>query len=724
MKQNKAAGLIKFCQVLTLSLFSLLLMAQNQTGKNLSGHKISPVEGVAFSHMGKGGITKADKADNFKHATDNDVPVSAASPSNSYTLTSPDKRISVKIEAGKIITYAVDFDGRNILQPSPLSLGLNDGKILGENNTVVRTSVKSINRNVKPLYGMATFYKDEYNELAIDLRDKFQVFFRAYNNGVAYRFVTDLPGKIKIKEEQINYRFNDDVTAWIQPTRSFLFSYEEKFASKKISTIIDSVMASLPLVAESNGIKIAITEADLLDYPAFYLQYGGNNDLHNITPRFVLKDSVGGQSNFNRIPWQRAGYIAETDGARSFPWRLMVVAENDKDLLCNNLVYLLASDNKIGDVSWVKPGKVAWDWWNANNLTGVNFKSGFNTETYKYFIDFAARNKLEYIMLDEGWSDQFDLLKVNDGSVITDGSTKLSGTLDMPFLFKYARQKNVGIVLWCVWHTLDRQMPEALDQFEKWGVKGVKVDFMARDDQSVIQFYERLAKETAKRKMIVDFHAATKPTGLERTYPNILNYEAVQGLEWSKFSNVDILTQATIIPFTRMIAGPMDYTPGGMYNANKEDYKMNFYRPMTQGTRSNQLAMFTMYYAPFEMLADAPTVYEKEPEILTYLSAMPNTWDETIPLAGIIGDHAIIARRKGSNWYVAGLNNWTGKIIKLSFDFLKEGSYKATIFTDGINADRVGNDYKRSIRTINKLTVLDIQMANGGGFAIKLEKLK
>jgi alpha-glucosidase len=383
----------------------------------------------------------------------------------------------------------------------------------------------------------------------------------------------------------------------------------------------------------------------------------------------------------------------------------------------------LASENKIGDASWVKPGKVAWDWWNANNLTGVDFKSGFNTETYKYFIDFAAENKLEYIMMDEGWSDQFDLLKVNDGSVVTDGSTKLSGKLDMPYLFDYAKQKNVGIILWCVWHTLDRQMVEALDQFQEWGVKGVKVDFMNRDDQTIVNFYERLAKETAKRKMIVDFHAAYKPTGMERTYPNILNFEAVQGLEWSKFSTVDLLQQAVIIPFTRMIAGPMDYTPGGLYNANKEDYKMSFFRPMTQGTRCNQLAMFTMFYAPFEMLADAPTAYEKEPEILNYLAAMPNIWDETLPLDGKIGDFAVIARRKGTDWHVAGLNNWTEKPVTLTFDFLDSSEYSATIFIDGVNADRIGSDYKKITKTIRKGSTLEIEMASGGGFAIKLEKV-
>ncbi len=551
-----------------------------------------------------------------------------------------------------------------------------------------------------------------------------KVIFRVFNNGVAYRFVTSIPGKIKIREEQINYCFGSDIDAWLQLTSSFNFSYEAEYIPGKISSIPEESMAALPLVGKSNGVKIAITEADLLDYPGYYLTYKGNNTLQGINPKFVLKDKVGGQNNFNKIPILDADYIAETDGTRSFPWRLMVVAETDKDLLYNNLVYLLASENKIGDASWIKPGKVAWDWWNANNLTGVDFKSGFNTETYKYFIDFAAENKLEYIMMDEGWSDQFDLLKVNDGSVVTDGSTKLSGKLDMPYLFDYAKQKNVGIILWCVWHTLDRQMLEALDQFEEWGVKGVKVDFMDRDDQTVVNFYERLAKEAAKRKMVVNFHAAYKPTGMERTYPNILNLEAVQGLEWSKFSDVDLVQQAVIIPFTRMIAGPMDYTPGGLYNANKEDFRVSFFRPMTQGTRCNQLAMFTMFYAPFQMLADAPTAYEREPDILNYLSSMPCVWDETIPIDGKIGDFAVIARRKGTEWHVAGLNNWTEKTVRLIFDFLDSSEYSATIFIDGVNADRIGSDYKRITKTIRKGSTMEIEMASGGGFAIKLQKIK
>ncbi len=651
------------------------------------------------------------------------VAMQASAQVPAYDITSPDKNISVHIKTGGSITYTVSFKGKKILLPSAISLSLSNGTVLGTNTKVIKTIAATVNQSIKPLYGRAAVYKEAYNELSILFKNNFRLIFRVFDNGVAYRFVTSFPGKIKIKEEEINYQFANDIEGWLQKTNSFQFSYEAEFKLSHISSLTGKSMAALPLVAAANGINIAITEADLLDYPGYYLRYKDSNCLKNISPAYVLKDSIGGHNRFNKIPYQSADYIAETDGSRNFPWRLMVLEENEKDLLSNNLVYLLASENKLDDISWIKPGKVAWDWWNANNLTGVDFKSGFNTDTYKYYIDFAAKNKLEYIMMDEGWSDQFDLLKVNDGGVVTDGSTKLSGNLDMPFLFNYAKQKGVGIILWCVWHTLDRQMSEALDQFQQWGVKGVKVDFMNRDDQAVVNFYERLAKETAKRKMIVDFHAAYKPTGLERTYPNIVNYEAVQGLEWNKFSDVDLLTQAVILPYTRMLAGPMDYTPGGMYNASREDYKTSFYRPMTQGTRCNQLAMFTIFYAPFEMLSDAPTAYEKEPEILNYLSAMPTTWDETTALDGKIGKFTILARRKGTNWYIGGMNNWTGKTVKVTFDFIDAGNYTATVFKDGMNANRIGNDYNKTMLTITKGSILDIEMANGGGFAIKLEKI-
>lgn len=637
-----------------------------------------------------------------------------------FQLSSPDKNINVTINTGEITSYKVSFKGKEITKESQLSMTLGDGKILGAKTGMPKIMQRSVNQDVKPLFGMATTYKDVFNEISLVFKD-YNIVFKAFNNGVAYRFETKIKGNIKVNEEQISYKFPTDVKGSLHKVSGFLNSYEEHYVDDKISFLDSGKIASLPLLAESNGIKVCITEVDLFDYAAFYLSYDGNNGLKGALPKVVTKDSIGGCCpNFEKVPYERANYLAVTNGTRTFPWRLMVLAEQDKDLLYNNLTYLLAQENKIGDASWVKPGKVSWDWWNANNLTGVDFVTGYNTNTYKYFIDFAAKNGIEYINMDEGWSDQFDLLKLNDGKVKIGTNPSLGGGLDMPYLFNYAKSKNVGIMLWCVWHVLDRQMNVALDQFEKWGVKALKVDFMDRDDQSVVNFYEKLAIEAAKRKMLVLYHGAYKPTGMERTYPNVINREAVQGLEYNKFTNSCTPENLAHIPFIRMIAGPMDYTPGAMTNANEGDFKPVQARPMSQGTRCNQLALFTVLYAPLEMLADAPTAYEKEPVILEYLSKMPTVWDETVPIDGKIGDFAVVARRKGTTWHVAGISDWTGRKVKIKFDFLSTGKYNAEIFSDGLNANRNGNDYKKTIQTITKGEELTIEMASGGGFAIKL----
>jgi alpha-glucosidase len=640
----------------------------------------------------------------------------------SHTVISPNGNIVVQINTKDQIVYSVTYKGKPVLSPSAISLTLDNGKILGHGDVLSHRSLRTVNEDVKPLYGMASSYNDNFNELRLRFKNNFSLLFRVYNNGVAYRFVTSFPGKIKVKEEQITYQFASDVTAWMQHVRGFLNSYEEHYVHDNISYLDSGKIAVLPLLVESNGIKVVITESDLLDYPGLYLSYHDKSGLKGILPPFVLKDSTGGCCpNFEKIATKTAPYLAETNGTRNFPWRLLILAEQDKDLLCNNLVYLLASESKIADASWVKPGKVLWDWWSSNNLKGVDFKTGFNTETYKYYIDFAAAHGIEYVNMDEGWSDQFDLLKINDGTLKHGHNTSLAGGLDMPYLLSYAKEKGVGIILWCVWHTLDRQMPEALDQFQKWGIKGLKVDFMDRDDQTVVNFYERLAIETAKRKMLLNFHGAFKPTGLERTYPNVINREAVQGLEYNKFSDKCTPDHAVNIAFIRMLAGSMDYTPGGLFNSNQGDFRVSLNRPMTQGTRCHQLAMFTMYYAPLEMVSDSPSEYVKEPETLSYIAAMPTTWDETVPVGGEVGQYAIIARRKGNTWHVAGLTNWTGRTVKFTLDFLAAAKYKATLFTDGINANRIGDDYVKVTKEVSKGDVMEIELAKGGGFAMTLE---
>ena len=412
---------------------------------------------------------------------------------------------------------------------------------------------------------------------------------------------------------------------------------------------------------------------------------------------------------FNLIVKERTDYIAKTEGNRTFPWRILKIATEDAQLLDTDLVYKLsdAHDENI-DYSWVKPGKVAWDWWSAINLIGVDFRSGVNTESYKYYIDFAAKNGIEYINLDEGWSDQYDLMKLDD-------------QINLKEIIDYGHEKGVGIILWCVHYPLDEKLDEAMNQFKEMGVKGLKIDFMDRDDQVMVDYYHRIAKAAAEHQLLVNYHGAYKPSGLHRKYPNVINRESVRGLEYNKFSREGTTPEhAVTIPFIRMAAGPMDYTPGAMTNAQKANFAMSFERPMSQGTRCQQLAMFVVYEAPLQMLSDAPTAYLAEPAILEFIREVPTVWDETVALSGKVGDYVVIARKFGDTWYVAGMTDWDPRTLDVDFSFLKKGKYKAQIFQDGINADRIGNDYTKLEKTIVGGEIQSFKLAPGGGFVMKI----
>lgn len=639
------------------------------------------------------------------------------------SLMSPDKKIKVHVKLDSTISYKVSYDNHEISGYNTIAISLKNIPTLGKHPKLKNVNKRSVDKMVNPVYGMAASYQDNYNEIELSFKDNFTVSFRVYNSGIAYRFSTNFSKPIIVAEEIAEFNFKNKVKAWAQSGKGFGNWYEESYIHDEISTLSNGTKASLPLLIDL-PVKIAILESGLTDYPGMLLQYNGKNGLSGTFPKFVLKDSLSGGNNFQRIPYEFADYIAKTNGKRNFPWRIMVIAEQDKEMLYNNLSFLLSEENVLQDTSWIKPGLVAWDWYNGNNLTGVDFKTGYNTDTYKYFIDFAARNGIKYVMMDEGWSDQMNLLKLNDGSVKTNDGLNLNADLNMSEILSYAKQKKIGVFLWCVWHTLDRQMEEALDQFQEWGIAGLKVDFMSRDDQYMVNFYERLAKEAAKRKLLVDFHGSFSPKGLERKYPNILNYEAVKGLEWNKFSDLGTPENLAHIPFIRMLAGPMDYTPGGMYNASKSDFRISMQRPMTQGTRCQQLALFTILYAPLEMLADSPTTYESEPEILNYLSQIPTTWDETVPIQGKLGDYAVIARRNENTWYVAGISDGSKRSVQFDLEFLDpDKSYEMTLFKDGINADRIGNDYSLIKTERSSSDIVNITMQPGGGFSLKLETL-
>lgn len=632
-----------------------------------------------------------------------------------YTLLSPDRKVLVQIETGKRLTYSLQYEETELISPSPMKVQLQNGKSFDGVTRGVKATGRTVRETLKPHYGQSATLPNHYNELVLEFREGYALVARAYNEGFAYRFVSRQPdATLKVADEEVSFHFKRDFTAFVSQTNTldFQHSYEDFYRSQKISALPKDSLGVLPFVVKApNGICVGIAEANVKDYPHMHVTFPGQGFvLKGALPKMPRSETPGGWRDLNLRVRDREDFLSEIPGRSELPWRVFVVAKEERYLLFNELVYKLA-DPAQGDFSWVKPGKVAWDWWSAMNLKGVPFKTGVNTDTYKYFIDFAATHGIEYVNIDEGWSELFDL-------------TKLTPNIDMEEVFRYAKEKGVDLFVWCVARTLDSQMEVALDQFVKWGVKGLKVDFMDRDDRKMVDFYLRTAREAAKRQIHVNFHGAHKPTGLHRTYPNVLNYEAVRGLEYNKFSQPYGTTpgHAATIPFVRMLAGPMDYTPGAMVNANQQDFRVVDERPMSQGTRCQQLAMYVVYYAPLQMMADAPTAYLAEPDVLKFLAVVPTTWDETVPLDGEIGEYAVVARRKGDIWYVGGLTNWDARNLDVSLSFLGEGNYTLELYADGPNAHRLGEDYQLSSRTDVKFSNnLPVQLAPGGGFVAILK---
>ena len=625
------------------------------------------------------------------------------------SVTAPRGAIVVTIGVAGDLTWAVTLGGRPLLLPSRLSLTLDGARVLGASPSVITTTTRSVDQVLRPVVRVKRAeVRDCFNERRIDFAGGYSLLVRAYDDGVAYRFVTKLAGDVEVRAEEATFRFADDHSLYFPEETSFISHQERSYKRIRISQVAKR-FSSLPAIVEiADGPKVAITEADLFDYPGMDLTSGPDaNSLMGLFPYYPAKVAMARDRTENVT--ERAEYMAKTRGTRDYPWRVLVVAERDTTLLDTDIVYRLASENRIGDTSWIRPGKVAWDWWNANNLFGVPFRAGVNTETYKHYIDFAAEHGIEYVILDEGWYKLGDLL-----SVVPE--------MDMEAIAAHARQKKVGLVMWVVWKTFDDQMQAALDRFEKWGVKGIKVDFMQREDQWMVNYYERVAREAAKRHLLVDFHGAYKPTGLYRTYPNVVTSEGVLGLEQSKWGDLASPDNAVTFPFMRMLAGPVDYTPGAMLNATKADFKPIFNRPMSQGTRCQQLAMYVVFESPLQMLADSPSNYRREPESLAFLSAVPVVWDETRVLDARVGSHILVARRSGREWYVGALTNWEARDLEVDLSWLGEGAWKADIYRDGPNADRVAVDYARETRAVSTRERLTIHLATGGGFVARITR--
>jgi alpha-glucosidase len=632
--------------------------------------------------------------------------VTAAAQTSDYRVLSPDRRIELRIGAAGRVSYDVLLNGKTLLHDSTLSIDI-DRRVLGLNPKVRQATPRAYDDWVEPpVRQKFARIRDAYNELRLEMDGNYAVVFRVYNEGVAYRFETTLPQtEVKVYKEEVAFNFADNYTVFY-PQEESLFSHNERlYVPRPLKEIPPAAFATLPAVVDAGGVKIAVAESDVEDYPGLWLRGTGGSGLGALFPPYPLKEELTRDRDFKVT--EAADYIAVTKGTRTYPWRLLGIAERDGDLLTNSLVYLLASPSRVQDTSWIRPGKVAWDWWNANNVYGVDFKSGVNTETYKYFIDFASKYGIEYVVLDEGWYKLGNVLEVVP-------------EINVEELVSYGKQKNVQLILWVVWKTLDDQLEPALNQFEKWGVKGIKVDFMQRDDQKVVNFYHKLSREAAQRKMLVDYHGAQRSALMTRTWPNLISNEGVRGLEWSKWSADASPEHNVTLPFTRMFLGPMDYTPGAMLNAQKRSFAQVFERPMALGTRCHQLAMYVVFESPLQMLADNPSNYLREPESMEFLSAVPTVWDETRVLDAKIGDYVLVARRSGRDWYVGAMTDWTARELEVDFSFLPEGSFKMDAYQDGVNAGRAAFDYKKVSGRADRSTRLKIKLAEGGGWAARL----
>ena len=627
-----------------------------------------------------------------------------------YTVSSPDGKLLLTVSVGNDIKWSAAFNNNEILRSVRSGMVLADGNILGENESVRSISNTKLNQVLKPeVAHKRSEITDNCNILLITFKSGLSLQFRAYNDGVAYRYETNLKNDITIKNEIAELRFPAGSTAWYPLEESFMSHNERVFIPSSLDTIGSDHLASLPALFRSEGINVLITEANIEDYPGMWLRGGKSGLLSGTWPPYPGTEKLDGDRNL--LVTSARDYIATTRGTRSFPWRIFIIAENDGQLIESDMVYKLAEPCRISDTRWIRPGKVAWDWWNANNIFGVDFRAGINNDTYKYYIDFASKNGIEYIILDEGWYRQ--------GTVL-----ESIPEINIPELCKYAESKNVGIILWVVWKTFWDKIDEAVVLYEKWGVKGVKVDFMQRDDQKVVNFYYEAAKKTADHHLLIDFHGSYKPDGLGRTYPNALTREGVRGMENSKWERTITPGHNVILPFTRMVAGPMDYTPGAMINMDRENFSPQFTRPASQGTRVHQMALYVVFESPLQMLSDTPSNYMKEQECTDFIVKVPVVWDDLKVLEGKVGNYILLARRSGTEWFVGGLTDWNRRELQLDLSFLPSGEYEMEIFRDGINADRHAQDYKHIKVSIKSGEKMNIDLAPGGGWVARISPRK
>ena len=646
------------------------------------------------------------------------------------TLTSPDGKLKVEVAFGSDLKFSI-YDGTTpLLKDSRIGLTVQGGPKVGVNPVLKKKLVATINEQVASPFYRETTVENNCNEMTLKMADGFSVTFRAYNSGIAYRFASEKKGEMIVENELAEYNFPDDYEAWIPYVNEYgdgpySVSFENVYQHIKLSAATQ--VAFTPLAVDCNGTKVSFMESDLESYPGIFLRASKAKLTAEFAHYPKAHKFVDGRKKL--VVTDREDYIAKVNGTRTFPWRIMVVTHNDTEMPVNNLVYALASPNRIGDTSWIKPGKLTWDWWNGLTLTGVDFRPGVNTDTYKYYIDFAAKHGVEYIALDEGW--YYPRKNEKDDNEVVDILHTIK-EIDFPELIKYGKERNVGIVLWLGFNVLSEQLEAACKQYSAMGIKGFKVDFLDRNDQTAVELAYRVAETCAKYHLFLDYHGMYPPTGYNRTFPNILNEEGVWGLEQAKWGSNkdDFPTYCVTFPYLRMMPGYVDYTPGGMRNKTKNHFVGDYYYPETQGTRCHQMAMYVVFDSPLTMMADSPTAYEKEEECASFIASIPNQYEKTKVLAGEIGKYIVTARKvAGKHWWIAGLNNWEARDVEIDISQLFEPGdrdtfFEVTIYQDGSMANRVATDYKviEGIR-FDKNTKRKIHLAPGGGFVIKLHRV-
>lgn len=627
-------------------------------------------------------------------------------------VNSPNRDLQIVVSTDKNIKYTLIYKGQVVLKDCNVAMDISQNGILGKDAVLQKSSVQNIQQEIVSVVPYKNSkINDECTETSLKFKGNYNLIFRAYNTGFAYRFETKFNDDVEVNNETVALNFTEDVTSYFAVEKGFMSHYEGLYPKTKLSDN-EGLLGSLPsLFQTSAGVNVLVSETDLYDYPCLFLKATGNNKLVATQPKVVSKiTDLASRSDRTEVIDAEENYIAKTAGTRSYPWRTFIVSDNDADLIASEINFQLASPLKIGNTSWIKPGRVAWDWFNANNIYNVDFKSGINNNTYKYYIDFAAAFGLEYIILDEGWSKTTTNVK------------ECAAEIDVEELVEYGKSKHVDIILWLLWKPLDKDLTAILDTYKAWGVKGIKVDFLQRADQYMVNYCERVAKACADRELLVDFHGAFKPSGLQRAYPNFVTNEGVRGNENNKWSDEITPTHTVTIPFTRMAAGPIDFTPGSMNNAHEKDFAISFNCPMSLGTRAHQVAMYVVYESPLQMFCDSPTEYYKDKGCTAFMSKFPSVWDETKVLKAAVGEYILIARRKGETWYIGGMTNNIPRSFDLDLSFLSGETYEMESLRDGINSDMNAKDYKLAIQAVDKTTKITIEMHNGGGFAAVISK--